>query len=212
MSAYQSLQFRIIGAAPLLMHNGQLIDPLNPHSRSIAAVTGKRNKTEADHEEVGRREFFGGLYISDGAPCLPAEMLEAALARGAAKQKRGPAARAGLLVEHNAALDYHGPREPQALWEDARFRLRVAARVGTAKVMRTRPRFDGWSASVEIRFLPSLLNAAEVRAFLVTAGEQIGLGDWRPRFGRFAVEQEPAGAGPAGSAPAVARSARRRAG
>lgn len=189
MSAYKELSFKIIGVAPLLMHSGQLVDPLNPHSRSIAEITKKRKKTDADHEEMGRREFFGALYVSGGEPCIPGEMVEAALIKGAMKEKRGPAAKAGLLVENNARLEYDGPRDPKVLWEDPRFRLRVAVKVGQSKVMRTRPRFEGWSATISIKFLPSLLNAREVRDFLVTAGEQIGIGDWRPRFGRFVVPE-----------------------
>lgn len=169
------------------MHNGQLADPLNPHSRSIAEVTSKRKKTDADHVEVGRREFFGSLYLMGGEPCIPGEVMEAALIRGAMKEKRGPAAKAGLLVENNSRLEYDGPRDPQALWADERFRLRVAVKVGQAKVMRTRPRFDGWSADVIVKYLPSLLNEREVGGFLITAGEQLGIGDWRPRFGRFSV-------------------------
>jgi hypothetical protein len=187
VSAYQTLSFRITGVSPFLMHNGQLVDPLNPHSQSIAEVTRKRKKTDADHWEMARREFYGGLYLSGGEPCIPAEMVEAALIKGAMKEKRGPSAKAGLLVENNACLEYDGPREPKAIWQDERFRLRVAAKVGQAKVMRTRPRFDGWAADIVVKFLPSLLNSKEVKGFLVTAGEQIGIGDWRPRFGRFEV-------------------------
>lgn len=187
MSGYQSLQFRITGVSPLLMHNGQLVDPLNPHSRSIAEITKKRKKTDADHEEVSRREFFGSLYVSNGQPCIPAEMIEAALIKGAMKEKRGPAAKAGIIVENNANLEYDGPRDPSELWSEPRFRLRVAARIGQQKVMRTRPRFDPWSAEIFIKYLTSLVNHGEVRDWLATAGEQIGIGDWRPRFGRFSV-------------------------
>lgn len=187
MSAYQTLRFRITGVAPLLMHNGQLADPLNPHSRSIAEISSKRKKTDADHVEMARREFFGGLYISGGRPCIPSEMLEATLVRGAMKEKRGPAAKAGILVEHHALLEYVGPTDPKGLWEDERFRLRSAVKVGTAKVMRTRPLFDGWTAEFDVKFLPTMVNGREVQSFLTAAGEQIGVGDWRPRFGRFSV-------------------------
>ena len=68
-------------------------------------------------------------------------MIEAALIRGAKKAKRGPAAKADILVESNAPLEYDGPRDPKALWENERFRLRVPVKIGTSKVMRTRPRF-----------------------------------------------------------------------
>lgn len=188
MSSYKALKFKIIGAAPILFHNGQTADPLNPHSKSIAEITSKKKKTDADHREVSRREFFAGLYLMNGEPCIPSEMIEAALIRGAMKEKRGPGAKAGMIVEHNAALLYKGPRKPDELFADEKFQLRVPVKVGTSKVIRTRPRFDEWSADIEVKFLPSLLNEKDIRSFLVTAGEQIGFGDWRPRFGRFSVK------------------------
>jgi hypothetical protein len=49
--------------------------------------------------------------------------------------------------------------------------------------------FPNWSAEIEVRYNPSLLNANEVKDFLVAAGELEGIGDWRPRFGRFEVAQ-----------------------
>lgn len=65
--------------------------------------------------------------------------------------------------------------------------LTSPARVGAVKVMRTRPMFTAWEAKLAVDFLPTLLNPSEVHGFLATAGEQIGIGDWRPRFGRFSV-------------------------
>jgi hypothetical protein len=187
MSAYRSQSFRIIGIAPLLMHNGQLSDPLNPHSQAIASIAKRRQKTLVDHEELILREFMGSLYLQEGEPCIPAEMFEAALVKGAAKERRAADAKAGLMVESNAKLEYDGPRDPVQLAADPRFRLRVPVKVRQDKVMRTRPRFDGWSAELKVKFQPSLLDADQVRRFLITAGEQIGIGDWRPRFGRFLV-------------------------
>jgi hypothetical protein len=173
MSAYKSLKFKITGVAPLLMHNGQTADPLNPHSRAIAEITSKRKKTEADHAEIARREWYAGLYLHGSQPCIPAEAIEAALVKGAMKEKQGP----------------KGPRDPDDLWQNETFRLRVPAKVGTSRVIRTRPIFREWSAELVVKFLPSLLNEKDVRSFLVTAGEQIGLLDWRPRFGRFSVSR-----------------------
>ena len=55
-------KFRLTSVAPLLMHNGQLSDPLNPWAQAIKRITDKRKKTLADLEEVGRLEWYGGLY------------------------------------------------------------------------------------------------------------------------------------------------------
>lgn len=186
---YQELSFRITGAAPFLMHNGQLADPLNPFSKNIAQLSDKKgkNRTEADHLELGRREWLGGLYIMNGEPCVPGEMMEAALVKGAMKEKRGPQAKAGLLVPNAARLDYKGPRTPDELWSHGGFQLRVPVKVLASRIIRVRPKFDEWSAEVVIEYLPGLLNPSHIKSFLITAGEQIGIGDWRPRFGRFTV-------------------------
>jgi hypothetical protein len=192
MSRYRTLRFRITSAVPLLMHNGRLADPLDEHARAMARVADKRPKTEADHERLAELEFLGGLYLSGGVPCIPAEMMEAALVKAATQRRRGAKARAGLVVRDNLALTYEGPTEPRALWADERFRLRAPVRIGVNRVMRTRPMFRDWSAALVVEYLPALLNASDVRGFLVLAGEQVGVGDWRPRFGRFWVEDLPA--------------------
>ena len=195
MSGYETLRFRIIGASPLLMHNGLLADPLNPHAKGIAQVASKRRKTEADHLRLAELEFLGSLYLSGGAPCIPAEMIEAALVKAAGQERRGAKAKAGMVVRDNLRLEYEGPKDPHALWRDEAFRLRSPARVGAVRVMRTRPMFQAWAAELAVDFLPTLLNPSDVHGFLATAGEQIGIGDWRPRFGRFSVTDLPATAG-----------------
>lgn len=186
---WKSLNVRLVGATPLLMHNGQLADPLNPFARAIKEVAARRRKSDSDHEELGRLEFLGGLWLGeDGAPCLPGEAVEACIIDGARKSREGKQASATILVEQNAPLLFCGPRSPAALWADKTFCLRVPARVGAARVMRTRPKFTSWSAEVAVQFNTDLLNQSQVLKWLQVAGEQVGLGDWRPRFGRFSVE------------------------
>ena len=188
LSAYRQLRFRIIGASPLLMHNGQLADPLNEHAIGIAQVASRRRKTEADHRRLAELEFLGSLYLSGGKPCIPAEAMEAALVKAAAQERRGPKARAGLLVRDDLIIEHEGPLDPAKLFYDDDYKLRCAVRVGTSRVMRTRPRFKQWAADITVEYLPGMLNAQDVRSFVVTAGEQIGIGAWRPRFGRFWLE------------------------
>ena len=187
MSKYQTLRFRIIGASPLLFHNGRLADPLDDHVKAMALISNKRKKTEADHRQLAEMEFKASLYLNGGCPCIPDEMMEAALVKAANLERRGSRAKAGLVVRGHLMLEYEGPKEPDALWADQRFRLRCGVRVGPSRVMRTRPRFESWQANLVVDFLPHLLNRQDVENLLSTAGEQIGIGDWRPRFGRFQV-------------------------
>lgn len=185
MGVYKTLRVKITGETPLLLHNGQLADPLNEWSKKIKAVSGKRKKTDADHEEISRLEWFGGLYLKDGRPCIPGENLEAMIVDGAKKQKNGQQAKAGVVVEDNCHITNGGAdlSDLKSLWANQDYRLRVAVRVKDAKVYRTRPMFKEWSLdNVEVKYDPDLLNEAQVFQAISDAGS---LGDGRPKYGRF---------------------------
>ena len=180
---------RLTGARPLLMHAGRLADPLDAASQDLARITGKRMKTAADHLEIARVEWHGGLWLKDGAPCIPAEALEACFIAGARSKRRGPQAQAGMLVEEAPPLQYEGSKDPKVLWDDPNFRLRVPVRVANARTMRTRPMFKDWQVDFDVHFLPTLLNASDILEMFAISGFTRGIGDWRPKFGRFAVQR-----------------------
>lgn len=184
---YQSLKFLLRSVVPLVMHNGQLADPLNQHSKQMKKVSSKRAKTEADFEQLAKLEWYGSLYVHNGVPCIPGELIEAAFIEAAKKSKRGQQAKAGMLSDGFWPLEFDGPRNPDDLWKDGKYRLTTGVRVQRNRVMRTRPIFPRWEATVKIDFLPDQLNREEIADIMSTMGRVIGLGDWRPRFGRFEV-------------------------
>lgn len=186
---YQTLRFRLSSVSPLVVHNGQLADPLNPIAKAMRKVSQKRAKTEADFEELARLEFLGGLYLHDGEPCIPGTLIEATLTEAAKKNRRGQQAKAGLLSDGMFPLQYEGPRNPDELWADQKFRLVAGVKVQRNRIMRTRPIFRDWSCEVSVDFLPDQLNPGEVEEMFRTAGAIVGIGDWRPKFGRFTVER-----------------------
>lgn len=187
---YETVTMRFTGLRPLLMHSGRMCDPLDPVVRDLGRLTSKRSKTVADHEEISRVEWFGGLWLDEGVPCVPAEAIEATFLAGARMQKRGPQAAAGIQVDTAARLFYDGPEDVDELWSNKRFRLRVPVRVGSARTMRTRPRFDTWNIEFTATFLPSFLSRELILEIFTLSGVARGLGDWRPRFGRFQVEHK----------------------
>ena len=73
------------------------------------------------------------------------------------------------------------------MWNDKDFRFRFPVSVNSSKVMRTRARFPVWHVTAEVEFLPSLLNRNDVLEIFEVAGFREGLGDWRPKFGKFSV-------------------------
>lgn len=120
---------------------------------------------------------------------MPAEVLEAAFANGAKKLKLGKQAQATLFVTRNATLRFNGDSlNVDELWGRDQNRFTVGVRVGQNKVMRTRFRTDNWSCDVEIQYDDKMLNKTQVIDIIKTTGEQVGLCDWRPKFGRFSTD------------------------
>jgi hypothetical protein len=188
-TGYRSLTLRIVGAAPLVMHSGALANPLSPASKELKKITKKRPKTDADIEYMSRVEWTGGLWLSHGHPCIPGEAIEAAFVQAARKSRRGAIAKAGMISPGDWPIEYDGPRDLAALWEDESFRLVAGVRVGQARIMRTRPIFHRWAATVTFEYLDDQLDESDVIDLLRIAGRLIGVGDWRPRYGRFEVQR-----------------------
>ena len=186
----KTLKLKLEGISPLLMHNGDLANRRSPYVQNLKRINAKKTKrTEDDFDHLERLEWEGGLWLHDGAPCLPPDAIHAAIIEGAKKTRAGKQAAAGVWCDEPAALQYDGPRELDDLYADQRFVDTRGVRVQRARIMRTRPIFRQWSATVEVTYDPHQVDAADVRAWLTAAGEQVGIGDYRPRFGRFVVAE-----------------------
>lgn len=187
-NGYAQVTLKLTGVTPLIVHSGQLADPLNKFSKAIKQVSSKRKKVDADYEEMARLEFLGGLYLKESRPCMPSVALEAMMVSAAKKVKRGMDFKSGLMIDDSPFIEYDGPLDPNALWEDERFRIVAGVKVGQARVMRTRPQFQDWSLQFTCSYIDQLLDRRTVEEVAVIAGWQIGLCEWRPKFGRFKVD------------------------
>lgn len=178
----------LTGTASLLMHNSQLSDEFNPIAVEMKKITAKKTKkTEDDRWELRRLEFVGGLYYdTDLGPYIPAANIEASIAKAAGLTRNGQDVKRGVrLVTDVNPLAYRGPRDPDALWKDATFVHNASVKVGTARIIRTRPMFRDWMTEAEGVYDPTVIDFESLKQFVDKAGQLIGLGDWRPRFGTF---------------------------
>lgn len=194
--AQQSYSFKITGIAPLIVHNGELADPFYAFSQEIKKISGKRKKTEADHEMMAKLEWRGGLYVNEDKLIVPSDCFEASLVGAAKLSRLGKDAARGLFVEDHLLIEGDGVPESvneaalDEMYDSRKFVFRKGVRVGTAKVMRTRPIFGtGWSARATIVFNDAVFNKQQIEDLAEAAGSQIGLCEWRPRYGRFAVSE-----------------------
>jgi hypothetical protein len=184
------IEATLVGITPLLMHNGRLTDPTDECAKALKDLTKIRKKTEEHQRMISKVEWLGGLYWDDALGCvaLPADMIWAVTIEGAKKSKNGVKAKAAVIETKEVyPLVYEGPKDKESLLDDPRFTYRKRVGVMNAAVMRTRPIFRSWQLPISLDVNKSVLDPKEVVQALHFAGEQVGLGDWRPRFGRFEV-------------------------
>jgi hypothetical protein len=182
----QFMDVQIKGIAPLLLHNGDMADPLNPLAQEMKKVSGKRNKTIADHEELARLEWHASLYQKDGKICVPGVMLDKAIIEAARKSRKGKQAQAGVMVIDDPLLDFS--RKSKALsdiYASGHHTDRRMVVVSRARIARTRPRFDVWGVAFTLQYDDEQLSDSDILDMIDIAGQSIGIGDFRPRFGRF---------------------------
>lgn len=179
----------ITGVGPMLMHNERLANPLDPITREMKEITSKRKKTDDDIAALAFLEFKGGLYWDDDlGPYMPTWNVKRSVQDGAKLNKLGKAVERALTpLVQSAPLSYQGPRDVEGMWRAGYYDIR-SVKVGTNKVQRCRPRFDGWSIDVPCDLATDVLNLAELEQVARNAGLMVGLGDFRQRFGRYEVK------------------------
>ena len=182
------------GIRPLVMHNGLMADPTNPLVRRAKEITSKGSKkmTDADYEEKNRIDWEGGLYWdSEDGLIIPSDNIERCIQLGAQKSRIGKDVQAAMFcVTPHVAIDYNGPKDKEKLYADPRFSLRKGVAVNKARVIRIRPMIPtGWSMTFDVEFDDGIVNPKNLLKAMTDAGSLVGLGDWRPKFGRFLVEE-----------------------
>lgn len=179
---------RIQGTAALLFHawNNEAV------AEKAAAKKGSETKKTDNVESYVYRD-------SDGSICLPGQYLVGSLTdprNGAAKYRQDPRSprksaldlfRAGVAaLTELAPIIPVGKDEPTINWDYLDSRRAMVQRNG---VTRVRPAFlSGWSTTVQLACLtPEYISPADLLDTLTKAGMLVGVGDFRPTFGRFAV-------------------------
>lgn len=173
---------RLRGSCDLLFHrwNCEAVE-----EKSKAAKGSKAKKTDNIESYVSRDP--------DGFICLPGEYLRGAIV-GAARFKQDPrSSRKSAMDLYKAAiipLTALAPvlvgGKPVKTWE---YEHRAPVSVQRARVTRTRPAFrTGWEAEVELLVnLPHYVSPEVLNEVVGEAGRLIGVGDFRPTYGRFQV-------------------------
>jgi len=174
----KTFEVTIKGVSPgILMHRFPEMTEADLQN-SVKPRTRGRGTREEEAESVAYRLETGELYH-------PAEHIYGAMVRAAGDfqiQGRGKKTYRDLVkgsvivapeqIVHNTN-DYDIDSRPVVIQR--------------ARVIRHRPLLRDWELSFELSALDEGLPVEVLNAIVVRAGEQFGIGDYRPRFGRFIV-------------------------
>jgi hypothetical protein len=187
-----NVEIRLLGTTPLLQHNPRLMDPDDEVTRAIKALTQKRKKTDHDHAEIARLEWYGGLHTGehDGVECvvMPTAKVRKSFIDAGKVLKLGKAVERALKLKVlHVPLAHDGPRDLKELGELPHFRSRLPVVVCGKRVMRVRPQFLPWGAVAPFFFVEDAgLNFDELVRIGDLAGTAAGLGDNRANgYGAF---------------------------
>jgi hypothetical protein len=131
-------------------------------------------------------------YNEEVGPYIPGVNVETCLRHSGVISKDGKnVTRAVVVLAEALPIQYPGRngrvQTIQELWDG---NYKDYRRVGNQSnsVMRSRPMFPaGWQLDVPIALETTILDREQFALIAHRAGLMIGLGDYRPRFGRFEV-------------------------
>lgn len=205
----------LTGETPLLLHHDNL--PWAEVMRRWSLDPGNKATSVAGDDRSPAWRWIGSLYVDAGRCAVPSDNLMTVLREGG---KRCPTGRgqatfkaqtqSGILVDQAAwPLAVAGAEVPyapiKALIGEADFELHEMAvsdlgfslfvkraKIGQAKHVRVRPRFDQWETAGTMTVFDAMITRQVLQNILTFAGAYAGLGDWRPSspkspgpFGKF---------------------------
>jgi hypothetical protein len=193
----------ITGVSPLLMHQ----DNLTWNEQIAKWVQDPNNKklSVAGDDRTPAWRWMGYLYTDAGFVCMPSDNLMTMFREGGAKcptgKKGGSYKRqtqSGIVVneaawplvsnigtiptqEINGLVGNNDFAEQEKMAAGLGFSLFVKrAKIGMAKHVRVRPRFDTWSCAGSITVFDETLTTDVLQMIVAHAGAYAGLCDWRP--------------------------------
>lgn len=175
------------------MHSPKTVNPLHPIAIEMKRYSSKRKKTEDDLMKISDLEWESGVYWDDSLGLnVPNECVAATLLSGAKLNKNGSSvAKYCHIISPLIPVDIGEEQDYNKLKLDNRFRDVRSVKIKASRVIRTRPRFNTWSACFEMFVEDDKIDMDAVQLAFENAGGYIGLCEMRDKgYGRFNVRIE----------------------
>lgn len=193
------IQLTVIGTKPMLQHNERLANPLDPYTRRLKQITGKRNKTDDDYADIMAVEARGGAWETpDGLLAVKNQALWSSIREGAKAFKRGEDIKRGfvmddgfepILTSYTTRRGWTGTVKVDDFLSDPAHVDYRSVRVQSSRTMRARPLIPlPWASVHTAELLDDVLDLHAMTEIFERAGRLVGLGDWRPTYGTYRLE------------------------
>lgn len=189
----KKLRVTLYGTSPLIMHSPKTVNPLHPIAIALKELNSKRKKTEEDLMKISDLEWEAGVYWDDAIGLVvPNECIAATLLTGAKINKNGSSvAKYCHIISPLIPVDIGEDQDYSRLKSDNRFRDVRSVCVNRSRIIRTRPRFNTWSACFDMLVEEDKIDMSAVQLAFENAGGYIGLCEMRDKgYGRFNVRIE----------------------
>lgn len=199
----KAVQVELTGTTPLLMHS----DNIDWADKMTAWKDDPKNKklSKAGDDRTPPWRWVGCLYHDGNIVTVPSENIMRCIMEGAAQVPTGKGQKTFKAQSQSGLLcnDFHWPlivnghtipiKDVYDFMKLETFKDNIEgaetldmelftkrAKIGQAKHIRVRPRFNTWSVSGRITILDSQITPDILQTILEICGQYKGLGDWRP--------------------------------
>lgn len=202
----KTIKVKWVGIRPLILSNPQTVQLSNRYaseSRRLNTLLKAARKKQDEHKLAEleqlqiRNDWEASSYWDDKAKkfFVPDTLILACIRNGAAAAKKGKDIdRAVLISETEAHIETaikHNSLE--GYFNDSAFRLECPCKVPPktgALIWKARCMIPtGWSIQFQIEYDDNIVADKSLTEALELAGRLSGLGGWRPKYGRFLVEE-----------------------
>lgn len=167
----KQLKVKITGVSPLLINRFQV----EPKDKAK-----KKDKQYVPAEEAQEKSYFDP---DEQSYFVPSSQVEASIREAAKNFKQGKSTFKNTILASVFIEDERLPLGRKFDEIDQRF-----ARVQRQGIVRSRPRWNKWALTATLNYDEERINGETLLQILEEAGSTKGIGDYRPKFGRFRVE------------------------
>ena len=200
----KTLQVKLTGLRPIIMGNPQGISLTNQYSvnsrRISSAMKTARKKGDESRlvelqEEQSKNDFFTSAYwTKEDGFYLPDSVVEACFKEAGRTLRKGRDVDRAVLVSEMLIVLKTGHRfnSLEDAYAHEAFRMegpcKIPPKTG-ALIWKTRCMIPaGWTTQFQLEFDETTISAKILTEIVNVSGQSIGIGGWRPKFGRFTAE------------------------